>query len=119
TLPGAQARIQAKVADGEDGGADAQQEPPLRQRVVEFLDAVEGVAEGLFGAFRALALTHTEDQPGERCDGAQAQHADVDAPERSHSLLLPESCSSRFLAGTSSAKGRLAASSKLFLRLPL
>src|SRR5690606_9268770 len=118
-FPVTQARVEDQVAEGEDDGADEQHEPPLGQRVVELLDAIEGVADGVLGGGGALTLAHPEDQPGERDDGAEAQYADVDTPERSHSLLLPESCSSRFLAGTSSAKGRLAASSKLLLRFLL
>ncbi|MCY1539107.1 hypothetical protein D9M68_746780 [compost metagenome] len=119
-LPVAQARVHDQVAGGEDQGADEQHEPPLGQRVVIFLDAVEGMAESFFGAFLTLALAGGEDQPGQCQQGEDGEQGYVPAPERSHSLLLLEACSSRLEdLGGSSAKGRLAASSKLLLRLLL
>ena len=69
-FPVAQARVQDQVADREDHGADEQHEPPLGQRVVILLDAVEGVTHRLVGGVRTLALAGREQQPGQRHYGA-------------------------------------------------
>ncbi|MCY1541034.1 hypothetical protein D9M68_767060 [compost metagenome] len=119
-FPVAHARVHDQVADGEDQGADEQHEPPLGQRVVIFLDAVERVAHGFVGAFLTLAATGGEDQPGQRYQRGAGEQGYIPTPERSHSFSLLEACSSRFAdLGGSSAKGRFAASSKLLLRLLL
>ncbi|MCY1541355.1 hypothetical protein D9M68_770400 [compost metagenome] len=112
-LPVAQARVHDQVAGGEHQGADEQHEPPLGQRVVVFLDTVEGVAHGLVRGARGLALAGGEDQPDQRQQGGNGEQGDVPAPESGHARLLLESFRS------SSAKGRLAASSKRLLRLLL
>src|SRR3990167_8513232 len=119
TFPVTQARVERQVAEGEYDGANKQHEPPFGQRVVELFDTVEGVADSFFGGFFALALAGAEDQPSQGKDGAQRQNGYVPTPERGHWLLLLEDCSSRSLGLGSSAKGRLAASSKLDLRLLL
>ncbi|MDT4861857.1 hypothetical protein FQZ97_964780 [compost metagenome] len=113
SLPVAQAGVGHQVAGGEQQGADEQHEPPLGQRVVVFLDAVEGVTHGLVRGALGLALAGSEDQPGQRQQGKDGEQGYVPAPESGHSRVLLESFRS------SSAKGRLAASSKLLLRLLL
>ncbi|MNI68302.1 hypothetical protein D3C73_1239880 [compost metagenome] len=55
-FPVAQARVQHQVAQGENDGADEQPEPPFGQRVVVFLDAIEGMPDGFVGDLFALAL---------------------------------------------------------------
>src|SRR5690606_37014164 len=118
--PVAQARVERRGAEGEEDGSHEQHEPPARQRVVVLRDAGVAVAGGFFDIIGALALAGGEQQPGQRGDGAEAEDGDVPTPESGHSLLLREASSSRFLASdSSSANGRLAASSKLFLRLLL
>ncbi|EJT83471.1 hypothetical protein PPS11_35185 [Pseudomonas putida S11] len=99
-LPVAQARIEDQVADREHQGADEQPEPPLGQRVVVFLDAVEAVAHGLVGGVAALALAGGEQQPGQANQATDGQYADVRTPEGGHCPLL------LFAAGSCPAEGR-------------
>ncbi|MCY1548502.1 hypothetical protein D9M68_846200 [compost metagenome] len=80
-FPVAHARVHDQVADGEDQGADEQHEPPLGQRVVIFLDAVEGVADGFVGAFLTLAPASGEDQPGQRNQRGAGEQGYVPTPE--------------------------------------
>src|SRR5690606_9099117 len=88
-LPVAQARIKDQVTEGEYHGADEQHEPPARQRVVVFLDAVIGMADGFFSAFVALALASRQQQPDQGCNGPQTQQGDVPTPKRGHLFLTP------------------------------
>src|ERR1700712_1995979 len=76
------------------------------------------MADGLFGGFGALALAGRQQQPGQAEDRAQRQHGDVQAPKRSHCLLLLEAfaCSRCLMASGSSAKGSNVASSNSALR---
>jgi len=88
TFPVAQARVEDQVADGKHQGAGEQHEPPLGQRVIVFLDTVEGVAHGLVDAALGLALASADQQPGQADEAAQGQYADPCTPERSHGRVL-------------------------------
>src|SRR5690606_23031607 len=88
TFPVAQAGIQDQVSDAEQQRADKQHEPPLGQRVVVLLNAVEGMTHGLVGSAGRFALAGCEDQPEQSDDGAQRQQGDVSTPESAHVLLL-------------------------------
>src|SRR5690606_26790362 len=117
-LPGTQARVERQVGHAEDDGAHVEQEPPLGQRVVVFLDAVEGMAEGLFRGLTGLAFAGGEDQPDQRHQTAKGQGRDVPAPEGGHCcVLLAAEKAGR--SACSSAKGSWAASAKASRRRAL
>ncbi len=133
----AEAGVEHQVAQREDHGADVELEPPARQRVVVLLDAVGGVAGGVdvtLGIRGLVGLAVGVEQPEGNPDGAQRDDDDPGAPEAGkgvtpkivHVFLSPlclresapfgEALVSRFGCSSSSAKGRLAASSKSGLR---